>query len=288
MADVAFEVKQDALAVIQNTVIEANFDECKAALTEMMKPYQSMIVTEDGIAAAKNDRARIRKVAGGIDEMRRTVKRAYSEPLKAFEDKCRELIAICDDGASNLDRQVKAFEDAEAGAKIERIRAHYDASPFAEEKEYIPWSALFNPKWGNKGYSEDGAKEEIDAALDRARADIAVIRTMDAQDVPYLLDIYKQTRDLGKVVVKQNQLKEAREREEKRKAELEQKRLAQIEEGQEQNRKDAERSETVYVPSAQSEQEEAQEVVFKVWATERQLMSLKGFLRANGIKYGRP
>jgi CRISPR/Cas system-associated endoribonuclease Cas2 len=84
LSEVSFEVKQDVLAKIQNSVIEANFDECKAALTEMIQPYASLIVTEDGLAAAKADRAKIRKVEAHIGDMRIDIKKAYMKPYDEF------------------------------------------------------------------------------------------------------------------------------------------------------------------------------------------------------------
>lgn len=299
MGEVSFEVKQDALAVIKNTVIEANFDECKAALTEMMEPYKKLVVTEDGIANAKNDRARIRKVASGIDEMRKTVKRAYTEPLKAFEDRCKELIAVCDEGSNNLDDQVKAFEKREADKKIEKIKSHYDFAPYAREKEFCPWESIFNPKWANKGYSIDDAKGEIAAALLKTREDIETIHTLDGRDVPYLLDFYKGNRDIGVVIRKANDLKQRREAEEQRKA------AKQAAEIAEQMRKVAGQTPAkpqhngavdaaVHMAQAvdlvthitQPAQEETQAVDFRVWTTKKQLDALGHFMRANGIKYG--
>ena len=119
MREISFEVKQDGLSLIQHTQIEANFDEVKAALTEMVEPYKTMVVTEDGIAAAKADRAKLRKIATRIEEVRKTVKKAYQEPLTAFENKCKELVSVITDGSDNLDKQVKQYEEKTADEKIQ-------------------------------------------------------------------------------------------------------------------------------------------------------------------------
>ena len=112
MSEFSFEVRQDALDLVRSADIQANFDECKAALNEMMGPYKSLVIMEADLPQAKADRARIRRVAARIDEARKEVKRVYSEPLKQFEDKCKELTAICAEADSNIDTQVKAFEQA--------------------------------------------------------------------------------------------------------------------------------------------------------------------------------
>lgn len=264
-----------------------NYDELKSFLQDNLAQYKTQVVTPDTISYARADRAKLNKLKDGISAYRISVKKQLMEQYdNDFKPKCDELVSMVDEAASNIGGQIKAFEDAQADEKIASIKAVFDAGD-DEVKQFCPWERVYNPKFRNKGFSFDDAKDAVLAEFKKTREDLAAIRTMDTQDIPYLLDIYKQTRDLGKVLVKQNQLREVRDREAKRKAEIEQKRLAQIEEGQEQNIKYAERSETVYVPSAQSEQEEFQEVVFKVYATARQLQSLKGFLRANGIKYGR-
>lgn len=307
MREVSFEVKQDALAVIKNTVIEANFDECKAALTEMMEPYKTLVVTEDGVANAKSDRARIRKVASGIDEMRKTVKRAYTEPLKAFEDRCKELIAVCDEGSNNLDEQVKAFEKREADAKIARLRQYYDECDAGAlvgevEHDFCPWEAVFNPKWANKGFPEDDAKGEIINALLKTREDIETIRTLDERDVPYLLDFYKNNRDIGAVIRKANELKQRREAEELRRAaakQAEEQRRAMERQAAEQRRETemrrAEMAEQLRATKERQEIDEAkviaadeamQTVDFRVTVTKKQLDALGHFMRTNGIKYG--
>ena len=299
---IEFQVSQDALAVVKNTVIEANFAECEAALTEMMEPYKTMVVTEDGIAAAKNDRASIRKVAGRIDEMRKTVKKAYSEPLKAFEDKCKALVAICDEGSANLDGQIKAFEDAEKREKIEQLHSEYIAMTDEEMETYCPWERVFNEKWGNKGYSFDDAKEEIEAAIFYTKKDLETIRDMGGEDTAYLLDVYKQTHELTAVVRKASELKTMREREAARKREAEEAaamaeeaaarakerfeqtiKAAQTPVVKEESEPEAEPLVTVSFP----EEEPLVSVSFRVTCTKAQLSALGEYMKRNGIRYGR-
>lgn len=279
---IEFNVSQEALAVVRNTVIEANFAECEAALTEMMTPYMTMVVTEDGIAAAKNDRASIRKVAGRIDEMRKTVKKAYTEPLKEFEDKCKALVAICDDGAANLDGQIKAFEDAEKQAKIDEIREAYAGMVDEEIESFLPWGAVNNPKWGNKAYAVETAVGEIRLSVENTRNDIATIREMGGDDTPYLLDVYRQTRNLSTVVRKASELKTMRQREELR-AQEEAERAKRAVERFDQAINVAQAP----VIEAEIEDDPLVTVSFKVTCTKAQLTALGDYMKRSGIKYGR-
>lgn len=289
MSEVNFEIKQESLAVVQNTVIEANFDEVKAALTEMVAPYKSLIVSEDGIASAKNDRARIRKVASRVDEMRKVVKKAYSEPLAVFEARCKELVAICNEGSDNLDVQIKNFEQKEANEKITSLRAEYDAYSGDEAKECLPWERLMNPKWSNKGYSVEDATQEIYNALSRTERDLAAIRSMGGDNVAYLLDTYRNTLDISEVIRKNAEINARKAIEEQRRREAEERRAAA--EAEAQRRKALEVQPAPVVPATveepDDEKEELMTVVFKVSCTKAQLSALGQYLKANGIKYGR-
>lgn len=302
MSEVSFVVEQAGLDVIKNTHISANFDECKAALVDMIAPYKGMIVSEDAIAEAKSDRAKIRKVAQRIDDARKTVKKVYTEPLALFEADCKELIEICMEGVNNLDTQVKAFEQAEKDAKIAELRAFYDEVSSDEEKAYCPWESIYNPKWENKGYVIGQAQGEIHDVLMRTEADLESIRTMGGEDVPYLLDYYRHTRDIGAVIRKSAELKTAREREAQRKREAEERQRA-VESERERQRAEADAEakresavvqkqpvqEPEYAPAVTTdlEQDELVTVDFRVCCTKAQLSALGQYMRANGIKYGR-
>ena len=288
--EVNFEIKQESLAVVQNTVIEANFDEVKAALTEMVAPYKSLIVSEDGIASAKNDRARIRKVASRVDEMRKVVKKAYSEPLSVFEARCKELVAICNEGSDNLDVQIKNFEQREADEKIASLKADYDAYANDEIKEYLTWDRLFNPKWANKGYRAEDAKQEIVNALTRTERDLSAIRSMGGDNVAYLLDTYRNTLDISEVIRKNTEINARKAIEEQRRREADERRAAA--EAEAQRRKTVELQPvpvaTVAVEETDyDEEEELMTVVFKVTCSKTQLSALGQYMKANGIKYGR-
>lgn len=267
MSEVSFEVKQETLALIQNTDIEANFDECKAALTEMVEPYKTLIVTADGIAAAKADRAKLNKVTARIDDMRKTVKKAYNEPLAKFEAKCKELVAIVADGSANLDKQITAFEDAEKKEKLEALHSEYVALTDEELEMYCPWGCINNPKWQNKGYSFDSAVEEIKAALENTRNDLETIRGMGGADTMYLLDIYRQTRDLSAVVRKASELKTMRQREAQR------------------EREEAEHHAEMAATDIDSPT--LLNFTFRVKCTKAQLAALGKYMQENGIWYGR-
>lgn len=288
MSEFTFVVDQQALDVVKQTSIGANFDECKAALTEMMAPYKNLVVTADGVASAKSDRARIHKVSERINEQRKAVKQVYMSKYALFENRCKELCAICDESAENLDVQIKAFDEERKQEKMDALREFFNAHATDEATSYITFDAICNPRWANVTYSEEEAHKEILREIAACVTSVNAIRTLKSPMEAALLDYYRQTRDLAGCMSKHEQLMRLREQEERRKAEIERLRLEQIEAAQKKNAEEAEKSAVVYAPT--DEEEEPSEPVriidFRVYVNAAQAAALKAFLKENNIQYG--
>ena len=289
--DVEFRLETD-LAVIENTPIEANFDEMKNALTTMMEPYASMVVTLETVSTAKTDRARIRKVASRIDDTRKTVKRIYTAPLKAFEDKCKELTAICDAASKNLDEQVRDFDERRATSKIDELRGFFEEQAGdAEAEGYLTFEDVFNPRWKNVSFSLDDAKTEIVKKIEECEDGIEAIRALHSDFETALLEEFRTNHDLARCLKKNERLLAVRELELKQKQRKAQERAARVtvapvEEPQIVPVHGVTSVETADIPEP-GEEEELHSVVFRVTATDRQLAALKAFLKSNNIQYGR-
>lgn len=195
MSEVEFRLETD-LSVYNTTEIVANFEEMEAALTEMMRPYASMVVTEGSIATAKSDRARIRRVVSHIEDVRKGVKKSYSAPLSTFEYRCKALTDICNAAAGNLDAQIKAYDAASAAEKVERLRTFF-LSKIGEAADYLSFEAVNNPRWVNVTYSEEDARSEILAAIGKCRLEVDAIRALASEHEAALLEEYRRTQSLA-------------------------------------------------------------------------------------------
>ena len=194
-----FEVKSDALAVIQKLDIEANFAEMEAALTDMMAPYKGLVLTDMG--AAKSARAYVNKVKKSIDDSRKLVKKLYSEPLAAFEAKCKTLTAICDEASGAIDAQIKAEEQKEKDMRVSALRSYFDISVHGLE-DYISWERIYNPKWETKSYGMANAEMDIDREIETTEANVEAIKAMHSPFETTLLLVLSETGDMGKVMQK--------------------------------------------------------------------------------------
>ena len=274
-----FKITSD-LSAVKQQIISANFDEVKAWLQENLAPYVDMVVQEDDIPAAKTYRANIRKVRDRIDECRKEAKNAALAPYIDFENKSKVLTSLCDSAAGALDIQIKGFEEKEADAKIAALKAFYDESMMKQTPlvlDCLPWERVNNPKWRNKTFSADAAQKEIADAIEHTVTDIYAIGEMGARDPAYLLDYYKQTHDLAKVLAKATELEHIRNIEQ----------TPQPTKSYADDGLDAVR----YAEAAKEEAEKLGDAIrqmdFRVWASDSQLRELAAFLRAKGIKYGR-
>lgn len=282
-----FEITTN-LDTIRNQAISANFAAVDAWLTEELKPYNSMAVTEDMIPTAKTYRANLRKVKDRIEAFRKEAKNAALAPYNKFEADCKILTGKIDAAVENIDSQVKEHERREAEAKLAEIKAVYDSDEREEARAYCPWERILNPKWANKGYNIDDAKEEVAAALFYTANDLESIRDMGGDNTPYLLDVYKTTHDLNTVIRKSIEIQAAKEREGRLKQEEAERRETLRREAEERRAADEEKPKIEpQITSASATTGNLVTVDFRVVCTNEQLANLGKYMRDNGIKYGR-
>lgn len=308
---IEFRITSD-LQELRKQAIEANFEETKVWLTENLEPLRTMAVTPESTAQAKEYRAAVRKIRDRIDESRKMAKAAALEAYSSFETKCKELTALCEEAANALDVQIKAMEEAAKQEKKDRLAAYF-AQVVGDMAEWLTFDDCFNPKWLNATYAESTAQMDINAAIDRCRADLNAIRALHSEFETTLLDEYTRTRNISAVLVKNETLgrmKAAEEERKRKEAEAAAKYEASLEELKrvadetmrqaEQKASETGRStvETLgelskpfndlvdedghEMPAAQ---EPEYKVDFRVFGTARQLDGLKAYMQKNGIRF---
>lgn len=309
---IEFRITSD-LQELRKQAIEANFEETKAWLTENLEPLRTMAVTPESTAQAKQYRAAVRKIRDHIDESRKMAKAAALEAYSSFETKCKELTALCEETAGALDVQIKAMEEAAEQEKKDRLAAYF-AQVVGDMAEWLTFDDCFNPKWLNATYAESTAQVDINAAIDRCRADLNAIRALQSEFETTLLDEYTRTRNLSAVLVKNETLGRMKAAEEERKRK-EAGAAAKYEAAQRQKMTplkpecigesdeyevidivgtvEPQRAQPVNdlvdedgheMPAAQ---EPEYKVDFRVFGTARQLDGLKAYMQKNGIRFMR-
>ena len=159
MPDLEFKLTTD-LTPIKETVLTANFEEVEAQLRELMAPYEKMVLREEDIAEGKNVLARIRKVEKTIDDYRKSIKKDFTAPLAAFEEKCKALTAVCYESETNLSEQINKYVEQRKAEKLAALRTYFDDN-IGTLAPYLRYEQIENPKWGNVTFSVEQAQQEI-------------------------------------------------------------------------------------------------------------------------------
>lgn len=261
--------------------IKFNYEELKGGLQESLKKYQNLVYTSANIKEAKDDRATLNALKKSLNDEKIKIKKEFEVPYKDFEDKIKELIELVDQPASEIDKQVKAFEEAEKAKKRETIETIYNEN-IGSYADLIPLQQIYDPRWENKTYKETDITKEIQDIAKKADSDIKVIEELKSEFEFQIKDTYFRSLDLGQALVEKTRLEKQKEI------------LSKPVEPVVTN--DDAIDAVAYavneaVEKAVDEYTETEEktvcVTFKVECTPEKLTALGEYMKANGIKYGR-
>ena len=189
-----------------------NYAELKTALEASLQRYQGLIVTEDAIKEAKEDRAKLNALKKAIDAKRKEVKKRSLQPYEEdFEPKCKELVAMIDAPVLRIDQQIKDFDEKRKAEKMVEIENVYADSVSPTLKQIIPLSRIFDHKWLNKTVSLEKVKDEIIAIAKRTYADLIALDTVPEEYSAAVRSKYIETLDVSAALQHQQNLQAAAE-----------------------------------------------------------------------------
>ena len=281
-------VMQTDLATALPAVLEFNFEDLKKALAERMELYRGLVVTEDGIKAAKQDRADLNKLREAIEAKRKEVKKACMAPYTEFEGRVKELVQLVDAPIAAIDGQLKEYEEKRRADKRAEIAAIYEET-VGELKGILPFERLWRDEWYNTAWSMKKIREAIVAAEGKTASDLEVLSTVESEFAEAVRLKYLEALDLNAALAERARLQERaaklREYEEQRR------RAAEAEAA---NVPEAERAEAAAKYAGQAEAAPAtgaEETVyllrFECQLTRSQAAELSAFLKARNISYRR-
>ena len=281
-------VMQTDLATALPAVLEFNFEDLKKALAERMELYRGLVVTEDGIKAAKQDRADLNKLREAIEAKRKEVKKACMAPYTEFEGRVKELVQLVDAPIAAIDGQLKEYEEKRRAEKRAEIAAIYEET-VGELKGILPFERLWRDEWYNTAWSMKKIREAIVAAEGKTASDLEVLSTVESEFAEAVRLKYLEALDLNAALAERARLQERaaklREYEEQRR------RAAEAEAA---NVPEAERAEAAAKDAGQAEAAPAmgaEETVyllrFECQLTRSQAMELSAWLKDRNISYRR-
>lgn len=269
--------------------IKFNYEELKGGLTASLEKYQNLVYTSENIKEAKDDRATLNALKKSLNDEKIKIKKEFMVPYDDFESKIKELIELVDKPASEIDKQVKVFEEQEKAKKRETINTIY-AENIGAYAELISLEKLYDPRWENKTYKETDITKEIQDVVKKADNDIKVIEDLKSEFEFQIKDTYFKTLDLGQALIEQQRLEKQKE--------LLKPKEEPVKEVADTNAGDQAADAMAYavggvigVDTSNEESKQVEEkmvsVTFKVECTPTQLTALGEYMKSNGIKYGR-
>lgn len=304
---VEFRITSD-LQEIRKQAITTNYADVKAWVDGVAEQYRSIVVTEDGVQAAKQDRANLRKLQANIDQVRKECRAAALAVSAETEANCKELVATLETAVQSLDTQAKAFEARRKEEKEARLKTYFERENELHNTDtYLTWEGVLDPKWLNATASEDAAKKAIDAIITNTVNGIAAIVTLQSPFEVELLDYYRGTQDVTAVLQKNARLLEMKKaQEEREKAAREAAEAKRLAEEAARNAVAEEEPAPQEAPSVadvirsveqeafehaavedEPQEEEIYTVDFRVYGTAAQLTGLNVYMRERGIRFGR-
>lgn len=203
-----FQMQTD-LSVIVPSTIGFNFDEIMAELDTQLERYRNNIVTKDGIADAKADLARLRKLQKAIEDKRKEIKKEYCKPLDEFEGKVKQIVAKIDEPVKEINAQLVAYEDQRKAEKEEQIYDLYHETVPGDVKGILLFERIFDQKWLNKGVSLDEIRDTISITANRVQSDVEALKVVDPEHAAAVRREYYKTLDLSAAMRCLTELREA-------------------------------------------------------------------------------
>lgn len=257
--------------------IDFNYEELKKELQIKANEYKSIVYTEETIKNAKEDRAKLNKLAKALNDKRIEIKKEVLKPFENFDAKVTELIKITQDASESVDVQVKEFEKKKKDEKLKDI-VDFFGENVGELVDVLNFDKIYNEKWLNVTYKIEDIKEEISKTLNKTKMDLKVIEDMHSEFDMQLKDIYLKTLNLTETLAEKTRLEE-----QKKKLE-EMKHKEEITKGIQNSTQNIQN--VTNNVEMQTQNEELQQIDFRVWVTQKQKFQLREFFIENKIKYG--
>lgn len=268
--------------------IDFNFEELKTQLASSLELYTGLVVTEDGIKSAKEDRAKLNKLREALETKRKEVKKECMAPYTDFEGKVKELVGLIDKPIAAIDAQLKTYEEQRRADKRAAVKEIYDDT-IGTLYPLLPFDKLWRDEWYNTGVSMKKIRDAIITAETKAASDLEVLATVESEFAEAVKIKYLEHLDLNEALLERARLQERA----KRLREYEEQRAKAAANLPEEQRVEAathgaEQSANIPEPAAGAEQAETvYRLCFECMVTAAQAKELSDWLKARNISFRR-
>lgn len=167
--------------------IDWNYDELKKEIAAAIESYANSVYTDDMIKKAKEDRAKLNKVSDALKKERTRIRKKLLEPDEQFGKEIQELTGMIQKAASNIDDQIKGYEERLREEKTAKVREFYEDN-IHDIGKYLPFERVMQPRYALASTTMKSIKEEILALIQKVDEGLAVLNEVDS---PYVGDMKK-------------------------------------------------------------------------------------------------
>lgn len=202
-----------------------NFEAVKEHLTNELKKYDQLCITDEYIQSAKKSRAELNAMKKDLASKLSEIRKQQLAPYEALKDNyTNELEQMIDEKLVKIDTAIKEIERQKAEQKEKEIKNYFNEKNIASNLD-VKYEKVANAKWTNISYSISKVKAEIDVFFDKVVADLDVIENFDDEFVIPLKKLYMSCFDMSAVM--RNKQEFDKEKEKRLQAEAEAERLRQ-------------------------------------------------------------
>lgn len=261
-----------------------NSDEIEEEVAAKVGFYKNLVYTEDQVAEAKKDRAALNKFVAALKAKDREIRDLCLKPYDEFHAKMVKIIALVEEPANLIDKQVKEYEDAQKEQKKKAIQELFN------NKGFQPWVTLdriWNQKWLNKTYSMKQIDADMTTIQHKIGEDILLINGQ-REGMQAALSEYKRSMDVSASIAAAQRYMEARRAEEELTRQLQANPVdpdAEIMPAPVQAPKPASTVQDAMPKTYSDGQPVRKELMFKVLVSYEEMQALNRFLIENKIQF---
>ena len=190
--------------------ISFNYEELKYDLIAKTEKYQTLVYEEEQIKEAKTDKANLNKLKKSLNDERIRQEKEYMKPFSVFKEQVKEITNIIDSSVSNIDKQVKAYEEKMKLAKREKIKVLYSNM---NHPVFLTIDMIFKDKWLNASFSMKAVEDDIQTKLIEVKKDIKTIESLPEFGFE-AMEVYKQTLNINRAIAEGKRIAEIQKRKE--------------------------------------------------------------------------
>lgn len=264
-----------------------NFATIRAKALEDVAVFKGIIISEDNLEEAPKWRAELNKKAKRISDFRIAFEKDYKKRIEKSTNQLKELSSIYSDASSNIDEQVKVYDDKRKQEKLGQIQQIFE-DVFSEWKTIFDTSKIesfSDGKWMNKGTSIDSIKKFMLDTKKKIEDGIASIKGLNSKYEQEMIQAFLQRLELGDALSKKASLERFEEQMlAKKRAEEEQKKAEEVQ-AQESVQESVQVN--VQVEEEPKEEEPIYRLQFAIYGTKEQLRVVANYIKDSGLRYER-